>query len=223
MISEEMLAAAAGEVSAAMCNPIPVSEHVFSPGFEKKMCALVRSASHPVRRRVLRYAAAILIAAVTAISGLYLLSPTVRAAVNGWVRTTFGSYFQYHSEDTTPPDVEYDYFLPEEFDGYTLQTTVEREFGKLFIYSHSDGRMLSFEYMRGGGSNALFVDSDNCILESVSLGNYTADIYCSQTAGEISTIVWKDVQSNVLFYINAVAESDELVEFAKKIEKIAKN
>lgn len=223
MISDERLAAAAEEVSAAMVDAVGLSDHVFSAGFEKKMDALIRSAAHPVRRQVLRYTAAILIAAITAFGSLYLLSPTARAAVNGWVLATFGSYFQYHSEDTTPPDVEYNYFLPEEFDGYILQATVEREFGKLFIYSHADGRMLSFEYMRGGDSNALFVDSDNCILESGFVGNYTADIYCSQTAGEISTIVWKDAQSNVLFYINAVAERDELIEFAKKVEKIAKN
>lgn len=223
MITDEMLAAAAGEVSDAMVGSIPLSEHVFSPGFEKQMGALVRRAAHPVRRQVLRYAAAVLIAAVTAFSGLYLLSPTVRAAVNSWVRTAFGSYVQYYSEETAPPDVEYDYFLPQEFNGYTLQATVERDHGKAFIYVHADGSMLLFEYMYGGDSNELFLDADNCILESDSVGNFLADIYCSQTADKSSVIVWKDPAANLLFYINAVAEKNELIEFAKKVEKYEKN
>lgn len=223
MITHEMLAMAAEEVSDAMAANICHADHVFSARFEKKMDALIRRAAHPVRRQVLRYAAAVLIVAVMAFGSLFLFSPTARAAVIGWVRSTFGSYFHYYSEDNTPPDVEYDYFLPEEFDGYALQATVERDYGTFFIYTHADGRLLSFEYMRGGDSNALFVDSDNYILESGFIGDTTADIYCSQIAGKISTIVWKDAQENVLFYINAVAERDELIEFAKKVEKIAKN
>lgn len=223
MITYKMLAMAAEEVSDAMAANICPADHVFSARFEKKMDVLIRRAAHPVRQRILRYAAAVLIVAVMAFGSLFLFSPAARAAVIGWVRSTFGSYFHYYSEDNTPPDAEYDYFLPKEFDGYALQATVERDYGTFFIYTHADGHMLSFEYMRGGDSNALFVDSDNYILESGLIGDATADIYCSQIAGKISTIVWKDAQENVLFYINAVAGRDELIEFAKKVEKIEKN
>ena len=223
MISDEMLVAAAGEVSAAMYSSIPVSEHVFSPGFEKKMSALIRRGAHPIRWQVLRYVAAVLIAAVTAFGGLYLLSPTVRAAFNSWIRTTFGSYFQYYSEDTTPPDVEYDYFLPEEFDGYTQIEAIDLGDSRLFIYSHSDGRLLQFDYIYSTSSGSAFLDVENCTHSTVAIGNCNADLYLSNDPAQTSILVWEDSATGTLFTICATESKENLIAIANKIEKAEKN
>lgn len=224
MISDEMLAAAAGEVSGAMVDSISLEDHVFSGQFERKMHALIRRAAHPVRRQVLRYAAAILIAVITAFGALYLFSPTVQAAVNGWIRTTFGSYFHYYSADTTPPDVEFDYALPKAFDGYTLQTTIVQEFGALFLYTNDSGQMLAFDYARGTSNASMFlIDIEDHTYCRDFIHSLCADIYIAPSSDEASIIVWHNPDEKVLFCISAFAGKDELIEFAKKIEKIGKN
>lgn len=106
MINEEMLKLAAAEVSEAMVASVPMREHSFSPAFERKIRGLIRRAAHPVGYRVLRQAAAVLAAAIMTFALLYMTSPTVQAAVNSWIRSTFGDYFQYSPVETTPPDVQ---------------------------------------------------------------------------------------------------------------------
>ena len=223
MITHEMLAMAAEEVSDAMAANICPADHVFSARFEKKMDALIRRAAHPVRRQVLRYAAAVLIVAVMAFGSLFLFSPTARAAVIGWVRSTFGSYFHYYSEDNTPPDVEYDYFLPEEFDGYTQIAAIDNDFGKSFIYSHSDGRMLLFDYIRSTDSANLFLDVNDCDHRTIKFGTYEADLYLSRDPNKNSVIVWEDYATGTIISITATGDKDHLIAIAKKVEKIIKN
>ena len=221
MISDEILSAAAGEVAAAMAASCSDCGHVFSRGFERKMEHLIRRAAHPVRHRVLRYAAAIVLAAVTAFGSLYLLSPTVRAVVNSWIKTTYGSYIQYYSENTTPPELEYDYFLPEEFDGYILVDDTEDIFGRTFIYAHSDGRILLFDYMRSSNSCGLFLDVDDCDYSTVRFGEYTADLYLSRDPNKNSILVWEDLSTGTILSIGATEDKDSLIAIAKKVEKIS--
>ena len=223
MIPEKMLSAAAEEVSAAMVDSIPCADHVFSPGFDRKMGHLIRSAAHPVRRQVLRYAAAILLVALTAFGSLYLLSPTARAAVNSWIKTTFGSYIQYYSDQTTPPEQEYEYFLPEEFEGYTLLKAVAHETDASYIYCNETGKMLTFSYLRGTNNTALFLmDIENHTYRSGVVCSSNADIYIAPNNDEPSLIVWHDPEDNVLFCISAFASEDELIGFAEKMQKTEK-
>lgn len=219
MITEDMLAIAAGEVSEAMVSSIPVQSHRFSPGFEWKLRTLVRRAEHPVWYQVQR-AAAILVAAVTAFGALYMTSPTVRAAVDGWVRSTFGGYFQYHTEETTPPDTQYEYSLPEEFDGYVLTAEVGDDESKTFIYHNEDGQMLTFQYISSATGSSLFLmgmEKHQYIYGYV--GSLPADIYIAPTNDESSAIIWQDPSGNVLLRISAIADQDALTAFAEKVEK----
>lgn len=223
MIPEKMLSAAAEEVSAAMVDSIPCADHVFSPGFDRKMGHLIRSAAHPVRRLVLRYAAAILLVALTAFGSLYLLSPTARAAVNSWIKTTFGSYIQYYSDQTTPPEQEYEYFLPEEFDGYTL-SSIKTIYSQSFsIYTNDQGQMLSFSYVHGSGNTSMFLmDVESHTYYSGTVGSLIADIYIAPNDESGNLIVWQDPEENVLFCICAFASEDELIRFAENVQKTEK-
>lgn len=216
MISDEILSAAAGEVAAAMAAPCSDCGHVFSRGFERKMEHLIRRAAHPVRHRVLRYAAAIVLAAITAFGSLYLLSPTVRAVVKSWIKTTYGSYIQYYSENTTPPEQQYDYFLPEEFDGYTQIKVVDHSLGKTFVYSHTDGHILLFEYIRNTDSGSIFLDVDDCDYSTVRFGEYTADLYLSRDPNKNSILVWEDLSTGMILSIGATEDKDSLIAIAKK-------
>ena len=224
MIGEEMLISAAGEVSAAIASSIPDLEHRFSPVFERKMERLFRQARYPALYAAARRAVAVLLAAITIFFAFYMASPKVQAAVNSWIRTVFGNYFQYAPVDTTPPDTQYDYALPEEFDGYTMLTEVDRGEDKFFIYVNEEGQMLSFEYLRGSSDPAYFLaDMDTHELSQVQLGNIYADVYIAPDRTELSSIIWYSKEENVLFCISAVANQSKLISFAEKIEKFPKN
>jgi hypothetical protein len=162
LITDEMLAVAAGEVSEAMVSSVEVYPHMFSASFVRRLRRLIHRAEHPVRYQLMRHVAAILIAAVTIFGMLFATNPEVRAAVIGWVRTTFGGWIHYKTDETTPPDVQYDYFLPEDMEGYTLIDKIDRGSDYLYIYLSEEGQMLTFEYLRGEQNQDLFIAVNKC-------------------------------------------------------------
>lgn len=223
MITEEMLISAAGEVSAAIVGSLSEEPHQFSPMFERKLRALIHRAEHPVRYRVLRQAAAVLIVAISIFSVLYLTVPTVRAATDHWIKTTFGRYIQYYPEEVIIPEVQYDYYLPNEFDGYRLLSEIDRGEDKCYIYSNNDGNLLSFEYVRNSSNSSMFLmDINTHQYIHGYVGDFPADIYIAQTTDKSSLIIWQNSTENVLFCIQAIGEKDQLISFAEKVEKISK-
>lgn len=224
MITDEMLRAAAGEVSAAMAASIPEQAHTFSPGFEGKMRSLIRRSEHPLRRRVLRQAAAVLIAVLMVFSALYLTVPSVRAAVHSWIRTTVGSYIQYSPGEATAPEVQYDYYLPDEFDGYTLIDIVDSGTETMHVYLSESGQFLFFDYYRNITNSSVFLmDIEDHQYISGCVGTIPAELYLAPTDYESSFIVWSHPTDGVMFCIQATADKDELIALAEKVEKIEKN
>ena len=221
MITDKMLAAAAEEVSMCMIQNLPEHPHEFSEAFEKKMQKLLRRALHPVRYQVLRCAAAVLAAILTIFSVLMAVSPDVRAAVFGWVRSAFHEFFEYSSESPSPTnaDVEYDYFLSESLENYALLNTIDNEDGKVYIYLDKEGLILQFTFMRSVDGNGLFVDTDGYDVHMASVNDQPADIYISQNSNEANVIVWQDITNNILFQITAYADKEELIVLAENIEK----
>lgn len=219
MITEAMLALAAAEVSDSMVNAVQERDHAFSLAFERKLRTLTRRADHPIRYQVLRYAAAVLIVAVTAFGVLYAAVPQVRATVNEWVKTTFGSGFRYDSNDPDPSAVQHDYRLPEEFDGYILVDSLVK--GN-YIYINDNGSMLHFGYIHGTDDATLIIgDVDDYAAESFSWNEYSAEVYISPYDNELSVLIWQVPEENVLFIVRAQGNKQDLLKIAEKIEKIS--
>lgn len=218
MITDETLRAAAEEVAMAMLNNIPKETHSFSARFEKKMQRLLRRAKHPVFYQVMRYAAVIVLAVTVLFGAVFAVSPTVRAAVIGWVQSVFHEFYKYSSEETTPPDVEYEYYLPESFDDYSLLTTIDEIDGKTYIYASTTGMMLQFSYVYGG-KTSMYVNSDNMERFGTVIGELAADVYISKTGTETNVIVWQDPSNDVLLVLSAFADKEELPQLAEKVQK----
>lgn len=224
MISNEMLRGAAMELSCTMTGTIETQRHQFSPEFEQKMATLIRKTTHPVRQQVLRYVAAVLIAVLTAFAGLYLLSPPVRAAVNGWVRSIFGDHLRYHSEQKTPSDITFDYYLPTEIGDYKFAATFGNDTETTHIYANSDGQQLSFTYIRGEYNAELFIlDIQEYNYTCVPVNGFTVDLYISKNEKHSNSIVWYSEEENVLFCIDAYATEEYLIRYANMVEKILKS
>lgn len=220
MITEEMLISAAGEVSAAIVGSLSEEPHQFSPMFERKLRALIHRAEHPVRYRVLRQAAAVLIVAISIFSVLYLTVPTVRAATDHWIKTTFGRYIQYYPEEVIIPEVQYDYYLPNEFDGYTLIDVVDEDTETMYIYRNESGQFLFFDYYRSASNSSTFlmgIEDYQHIAGFVD--SVPADIYIAPTEQDSSCIIWTNPTDGVLLCIQACEDAEQLVAIAEKIKK----
>ena len=223
VITDETLRAAAEEVAMAMLNNIPKETHSFSARFEKKMQRLLRRAKHPVFYQVMRYAAVIVLAVTVLFGAVFAVSPTVRAAVIGWVQSVFHEFYKYSSEETTPPDVEYEYYLPESFDDYSLLTAVDEENGKTFVYINANGEILQFSYLRGSNKESIYLEISNYDVYTDELGNYSADIYIAKNAYESNVIVWHSYEENTLFAISAFADKEDLLLIADSVNKTKKD
>ena len=222
MITDETLQVAAEEVAMAMLNNIPEETYSFSARFEKKMQRLLRRAKHPVFYQVMRYAAVIELAVTVLFGAVFAVSPTVRTAVIGWVQSVFHEFYKYSSEETTPPDVEYEYYLPESFDDYSLLTTLDDQNGKTYVYTNKQGQIMQFSYSHASNGENLYVNAEDYEVFADLVGNNPADIYISKTDERENVIIWQDNSQNVLFTISGFVNHEELLEIAKRVEKISK-
>ena len=222
VITDAALQAAAEEVAMAMLLDVPAESHTFSARFEKKMKHLLRRARHPVGYRVLRYAAAILLAITVLFGAVFAASPEVRAAVVSWIKSTFNEFFRYSSQETVPPDVEYEYFLPESFDDYSLLTTVDEPSGKTFVFCNTQGKILHFSYLCGSNEESIYIKTGDFDVYADVINGCHADIYIAKDAEQANVIVWQDQNKHVLFAISAFANQARLLEMAGKVEKVEK-
>lgn len=218
MITDAALQVAAEEVAMAMLRDVPAEPHTFSARFEKKMKRLLHRAKHPVGYQVVRYAAAVLLAITVLFGAAFAASPEVRAAVVNWVKTMFHEFFEYSSHETVSSDVEYEYYPPEEFEGYSLLTEINEENGKTYIFVNEAGELLQFSYARNGNAS-MFVKTENYDVHHGVVDTLPADVYISKFNNEANVIVWQDPSNNVLFAISAYADQEELQKMAGMIEK----
>ena len=218
VITDAALRVAAEEVAMAMLDDVPAEPHTFSQRFEKKMKRLLRRARHPVTYQAMRYAAAILLAITVLFGAVFAASPTVRAAVVNWIKSVFHEFSRYSSQETVPPDVEYEYYLPDQFDDYTLLTAIDDESGKTYIFASNEGKILQFTYAHHGNVS-MFVEGENCNVYSGTVDSLPAEIYISRINGKSNVIVWQDTTNNMVLVIFAHANQEELQRIAEKVEK----
>lgn len=219
-MTEEMLRQAAGELACAMDRSLPEPgecSHRFSAGFERKMKRLLRRADHPGVYRGLRAAASILLVISIGVASLLALSPEARAAVLGWVRREYGSFFEYHFEGESEISGEVRYcpqWVPE---GYELESAQEIVGGERYIYSNKNGQSMLFSYMSASESSKLYAEGAEYNQFDVEINGNHGEVFTSDNSEESNLIVWTDSETGSLLYLNAFLDKDSLVTFAENV------
>ena len=103
MITEEMLCAAAARSCELYTADLESGYnadvlHEFSPAFEKKIRKLKRRADHPAFYRTMNRVASILLAILITGGAWISVDAEARAAVVGWVKEIYETYFVYRFE-----------------------------------------------------------------------------------------------------------------------------
>ena len=198
---------------------IPISEHDFSPAFDKKMRKLIRRADHPIRHRILQTAACFLVAVLLSGCTALAVSAEARDAFIGWVREMYETWFVYRYTGEAQPTVDDMVYLPTWVpEGY--EKTVSPEPG-IFVrtqYENSEKDLLTISYVKGTETTSLNVQWESAIVRQTLVGQLAADLYLNPSDGP-SILVWTDSKKDVAFWITAPLTEEELVRIAESIQE----
>lgn len=223
MITDKMIAEAAAELNNAMLRSLPEPsecDHQFSPAFERKMKRIVRRANHPWFYRITKSVACFLLVILISLASLMVISPTVRAAVIGWVKEqyeTFTTYF-FHGDDVAINAEDYELSkIPE---GYTLLDRIHIAGSTTIIYVNQNNQILQINYSNDPNMDSLIVVHDSHVHTTVSVGNIGADLYTSIDSSQTNILVWE--HGNSVFMISGFLDQNTLILLAKDIMSISK-
>ena len=221
MITDKMLAQAAAELATAINESLPDPKdctHEFSAEFERKMKRITRRANHPILYRTLRSVASIILVITIGFGSVLAVSAEARAAVFGWVKEQYESFYEYFFEGEVELAESAKYqpgWMP---DGCELLTVEETAGGETYIYKDKSGLLAQFYYIYDPDSQKLYIDTVEYISEPVSINGHSGEMYISIYADETSSIVWTDNSTNTLFYVSGPYEKDTLIKIAENIQ-----
>ena len=221
MITDKMLAQAAAELATAINESLPDPKdctHEFSAEFERKMKRITRRANHPILYRTLRSVASIILVITIGFGSVLAVSAEARAAVFGWVKEQYESFYEYLFEGEVEPAESAKYqpgWMP---DGCELLTVEETAGGETYIYKDKSGLLAQFYYIYDPDSQKLYIDTVEYISEPVSINGHSGEMYISIYDDETSSIVWTDNSTNTLFYVSGPYGKDTLIKIAENIQ-----
>lgn len=218
-----MLTEAANDFCDAMLRSLPDPKdcnYEFSPRFERKMKRLIHWTNHPVTYRVLQRVASFALVIFIGFMMIFAISPTVRAAVLGWIREQYESFITYYFEDgTSPSDGPTLYCIGDIPVEYTeLTSSYNEELGNFIgVYSDPDGNMLYFMYSTIPENANYFLGETDYIVERVFVSGHTADFYLAKDNTQSNGIIWCDEENNTVFYISAKLTKNTLITLAESV------
>ena len=192
--------------------------HEFSAEFERKMKRITRRANHPILYRTLRSVASIILVITIGFGSVLAVSAEARAAVFGWVKEQYESFYEYFFEGEVELAESAKYqpgWMP---DGCELLTVEETAGGETYIYKDKSGLLAQFYYIYDPDSQKLYIDTVEYISEPVSINGHSGEMYISIYDDETSSIVWTDNSTNTLFYVSGPYEKDTLIKIAENIQ-----
>ncbi len=225
MIPEEVLRAAAVRSCEIYVRCLeqgcdPEKQHIFSAQFEKRLRRLKRRADHPVFYRIMRRAAAIVLAILMTGGAWIAVDAEARAAFVGWVREIGETYVTYIFGTKMPAGAgELDYrptWLP---DGYTELYYDDSEDTVFVAYANSAGQMMNFSYIHAPDETKWVVDRNSAVITQVKVNGGTATLFHSTAPNNTSAIMWSTAD-HTAFFVSAFLEDTELIRIAESVAPV---
>lgn len=223
MIPEEMLCAAAKK-SCEIYSDCLLAEcdahgtHRFSAEFEKKIEKLKRNTAHPIRFHAARRVAAVFLALL--LCGLAWLAMDVeaRAAVFGWVRETYETFFVYRFEEEASPEASAaNYRLTGLPDGYTEFSRSKTGDTASILYVNETGDLIQFSYAPARGRTDWFVDATDTVRTAALVSGNPADLLLSESPDVASAVLWT-TPDGTAFFLSGFLSEEALIELAGQVQ-----
>ena len=222
MIHKDKLSASAAKATMAIIDSLPAPgecSHEFTPRFQKKMQRTIRRAKHPIIYNIPKRVACFIIAAIIIGSTWLTVDADARTEIFAWIREKYEEFIEYRFVGKPSSEKEKtDYELTWLPDGYTEIDRLVTEDGCTIIYSH-DVSLIQFVYSTGADADSLFVGDFNGEVQTIQIGEFTADFYQAQNNSQSSTVVWMSAQKDTLFSMTTSLPKDIIIELCKSVQK----
>ena len=218
-LARQVMLDAARQEYGSFIDELP--EHDFSPEFERNMQKLVRRANHPIRYRVARTAACLILAALLSGCAVLAVNSEARAAFTGWVREVYESSFVYRFPETDPGPSAHVLYRPAYVPaGFQTEEEIVMHDMMTLIY-HNDAReRIFFSSSSGGASPVLQIVRDGTeTYKQVSVNGMPAELYLDQDEGEANILIWTD-EEGAVFWISSALDETELIKIAESVEDV---
>lgn len=221
MITDEMLAAAAKELSLAMIAAFPDPEkeiHNFSLRFNQKMKKLVRRTSQTTSYLWTRRIAGFILALFIGFMVVFTISPSVRAYVIGWIKEQYETYIEYMFPNVRSVVQGEKYlmtFVPETYEEIIF---VDEEDYCLTVYANNFGQKIDFLYTKDPEAGNMMVKLEGSTIINTCINGCQADIYLPENSENATSIIWYDTDVNTMFYISKVSSIEEIIKLAENVK-----
>lgn len=222
MITDEMIAEAAAELNQALIDSLPdphECKHQFSKRFERKMEKLIHRVNHPIRYMVLNRVASILLVILIGFTMVMSFSPTARAAVIGWIRQAYESFYSYYFETDVENESNYRYQIDPLPEGYTELFSDLDGRTCTYVFQNDQNELLVFTYSIDSSESVFYAEREKYVIEDVVISDNKADLYLTEDNSLTNGIIWQDKESGVVFYISGRVDSEQLINLAKSVKK----
>ena len=220
MISKDAFISALEEVDNAILAALPDPEECsfyFSDRFEQRMRSVIRRGNHPGIYKTLQRVACLLLVLLMLFSSVMIFSTDVRAAVIGWIKEQYETFYHYFFPAETTATEQAEYSLGWIPDGYTLASSYSSDSIETTVYFHSSGNMIQFSYLYGSEKITDFVVSKDYDHYEVAIKGSTAEIFIASSPNKANGILWEDETRTVFFSISAPLKEPELVRLAESV------
>ena len=221
-LTDEMIAKAAGDYEQSTLDSLSVTEHTFSPAFERRMKRLVRRQEQSVGYVYFKRVMCAILAIVLCVGTFLMFHTEARAVVVDWLRRQFAHSTYYGPTDGVhthiqpsrerPAYYELDW-LPE---GYDLRSRhMTNEDGSV-VYG-SDANEIELQYYFATKSTHVYVSNDSCEVRYVSVHDGGADLYLAFAEGQSNKLVWYSEDRSVIFVLTAPCGEETLIRMAESV------
>jgi len=208
------------------------NDHLPEPQFssrflrwERKVLAdpfgYARRRARPLWKRAVRTAACILLCAGIAFGGLMAFSPQARA----WVVQMIAEWRETHTKYTFTgeprPDAGVGVWRPSYVpEGFEETDSLSWEQVGYVTYQAEDGRWIDFTYMLMDGHGGFSNDNEHSDYCQITIKDYPADLYISNTQGKSSHLIWVAEDLQIAYALSSQINYQELISMAESVEKI---
>lgn len=188
-----------------------------------------RKKSGWTRKRTLQLVATFFLVFSLSLGGLMVVSPTVRAAFIQWVMELYETHITYRYTGDVINGMMPQYEITKLPEGYT-ECKEERIEGTNYVgivyRSETDDNVspIFFDYIYMQQGSASDQDIENKTILDVVVNGMEGQIYLSNGLEKAdSTITWIDVENNLQFSVDAVANENDLLRMAESVSLNNKN
>jgi len=185
--------------------------------FKRKMSTLlrnpqsyIRSHQKPVIIRVIRVAAAVFVACIVLFATTMAVSPTVRAAVVGFVRTWFEDRTTYQIPDRDLSAGLTFSYIP---DGFVLLEEIDLDIQLIYIFQSVDSITINVTVSSG----KLIVDNEDSFYYSTTTNDFPVEVYERIDDEKLNVIIVHHESRGVYITLESEIEVAELLLIAESI------